>query len=139
MQTLWGDYYLNAKTKRIMRDAQSKARKPLFVQLILENIWQVYEAVYTRRDAIMTEKIIKSLGLTTLKPRDLKYTEARGPLQAMFTSWLPLGRNLLRMIIDILPSPLDMSAEKVEHLICHKLKHFKSLPKETQVLREGTF
>ncbi len=64
-----------------MREAQNKGKKPLFVQLILENIWQIYEAVYTRRDQTMTSKIIQSLGLNSLKPRDLKYTEAKGPLQ----------------------------------------------------------
>lgn len=49
IETLWGDYFLNAKTKRIMKDAQKKGKKPLFVQFVLDNIWQVYDSVYTRR------------------------------------------------------------------------------------------
>lgn len=33
MQTLWGDYYMNAKTKRIMKDAQVSGIEPcLFVE-----------------------------------------------------------------------------------------------------------
>ena len=75
-RTLWGDFYLNSKAKRIFRGAQvgqhsliassssllslssfsflissslysnqAKAKKPLFVQFVLENIWAVYEAV----------------------------------------------------------------------------------------------
>lgn len=49
MSTLWGDYYLNAKTKRIMKNARENGKKPLFVQLVLDNLWQVYEAVFVRR------------------------------------------------------------------------------------------
>ncbi|XP_078097129.1 elongation factor-like GTPase 1 [Mustelus asterias] len=48
LKTLWGDYYLNTKTKKIMKGAQSKGKKPLFVQLVLENIWSLYEAVVVR-------------------------------------------------------------------------------------------
>ena len=49
LKTLWGDYYLNSKTKRIMHGAQAKGKKPLFVQIVLENIWSVYDAVYVRK------------------------------------------------------------------------------------------
>ena len=31
------------KAKKIMKGAQAKGKKPLFVQMILENIWAVYE------------------------------------------------------------------------------------------------
>jgi ribosome assembly protein 1 len=72
-----------------------------------------------------------------MNARDLKYTDPKGPLQALFLSWLPIGRNLLDMIVDMLPSPLDMTNEKVEHLICSKMKPFNSLPKETRDLKTG--
>ena len=48
-KTLWGDYFLHNKAKRIMKGAQGKAKKPLFVQFILNYIWEVYEAVCIRR------------------------------------------------------------------------------------------
>ena len=69
-------------------------------------------------------------------PRDLKYTDPKGPLQALFTNWLPLGKNLINMIIDILPSPLQISGDRVEHLISNKMRPFKLLPKETQQLKQ---
>jgi ribosome assembly protein 1 len=86
----------------------------------------------------MTEKILESLKIK-LAPRELKFTDPKGPLQALFINWLPLGRNLLDMIVETLPSPLEMSSDKVEHLICNKLKSFKSLPKETQNLKNGFY
>ena len=82
----------------------------------------------------MTEKILNSLNIK-LPPRDLKYTEAKGPLKSLFINWLPLGKNLLDMVVDLLPSPLDITSDKVEHLICAKLKSFKHLPKQTQALK----
>lgn len=47
-KTLWGDFYLHTKSKRIFKGAQAKAKKPLFVQFILENLWAVYDAVLRR-------------------------------------------------------------------------------------------
>lgn len=45
-KVLWGDFYLDPKTKRILAQKHLKGRslKPMFVQLVLENIWAVYEA-----------------------------------------------------------------------------------------------
>jgi ribosome assembly protein 1 len=45
-KVLWGDFYLDPKTKRILGSKHLKGRalKPMFVQLVLENIWAVYEA-----------------------------------------------------------------------------------------------
>jgi len=45
-KVLWGDFYLDPKTKRLLTSKHLKGRplKPLFVQLVLDNIWAVYEA-----------------------------------------------------------------------------------------------
>lgn len=51
-RTLWGDFYVNSKTKRVMKGAQEKAKKPLFVQLVLENLWAVYENIVVRKVSI---------------------------------------------------------------------------------------
>ena len=45
-KALWGDFYLDAKSKRVLGSKHLKGRalKPMFVQLVLDNIWAVYEA-----------------------------------------------------------------------------------------------
>ena len=45
-KVLWGDFYLDPKTKRVLGSKHLKGRhlKPMFVQLVLDNIWAVYEA-----------------------------------------------------------------------------------------------
>lgn len=47
---LWGDYYFNAKHKKAIKGAQEKAKKPMFVQFILENIWNLYDLILVRKD-----------------------------------------------------------------------------------------
>jgi ribosome assembly protein 1 len=44
-KVLWGDFYLDPKSKRVLSSKHLKGRhlKPMFVQLVLDNIWAVYE------------------------------------------------------------------------------------------------
>ncbi|XP_058012282.1 elongation factor-like GTPase 1 isoform X2 [Ahaetulla prasina] len=135
LKTLWGDYYLNMKAKRIMKVDQLKGKKPLFVQLVLENIWSLYEAV-TKRDKEKIEKIISSLGLK-IAARELRHTDPKVQLNAICSQWLPISDAVLSMVCDKLPSPLDITAERVEKLLCTGAKTFDSLPQETQDLKEA--
>lgn len=45
-KVLWGDFFLDPKTKRVLGSKHLKGRalKPMFVQLVLDSIWAVYEA-----------------------------------------------------------------------------------------------
>lgn len=46
-KVIWGDYYLDPKTKKIIsyKHLRGRALKPLFVQFVLDNLWAVYDAV----------------------------------------------------------------------------------------------
>lgn len=46
-KVLWGDFYLDPKTKRVITYRHLKGRnlKPLFVQFVLENIWAAYDGI----------------------------------------------------------------------------------------------
>jgi ribosome assembly protein 1 len=46
-RVLWGDYFLDPKTKKVIgyKHLRGRTLKPLFVQFVLENIWAVYDAV----------------------------------------------------------------------------------------------
>ncbi|XP_067827713.1 elongation factor-like GTPase 1 [Heptranchias perlo] len=136
LKTLWGDYYLNTKAKKIMKGAQLKGKKPLFVQLVLENIWSLYEAVVVRRDKEKIDKIVNSLGLTIL-PRDSRHTDPKVHLNAICTQWLPISQAVLSMVCSKLPSPMDIAAERVEKLMCVRSRRFDSLPAQTQALKQA--
>ncbi|XP_011339302.1 elongation factor-like GTPase 1 isoform X2 [Ooceraea biroi] len=132
-KTLWGDFYLNNKTKRIMKGAQEKAKKPLFVQLILDNIWLLYETVVIRKDKnkllAMTEKL--NVKLST---RDMRHTDPRVQLQAVYSQWLPLAQICLDMVCEEIPAPHNLTSEKIERLLSGN-GDFSALPPETQQLK----
>ncbi|KAI8986089.1 translation elongation factor 2 [Trametes punicea] len=103
---LWGDFYLDPKTKRVIshKHLRGRALKPLFVQFVLENIWAVYDAVIINPNADKVSKIITTLGLKIL-PRDQKSKDARQLLSLIFSQWLPLSTCIIQTIVDIVPPP----------------------------------
>ncbi|KAF6077366.1 elongation factor like GTPase 1 [Phyllostomus discolor] len=133
LKTLWGDYYINMKAKKIMKGDQAKGKKPLFVQLILENIWSLYDAVL-KRDKEKIDKIVTSLGLK-IGAREARHADPKVQISAICSQWLPVSRAVLAMVCRKLPSPLDMAPERVEKLMCAGSQTFESLPPETQALK----
>ena len=134
-KTLWGDYFINMKAKKIFNGAESKGKKPLFVSLILENIWALYKCVAIEKDKEKLERIVSTLGLK-VAPRDLRNPDPRNQLSAVFSSWLPLAATVLRVVAHSLPSPAALSEERAERLICSQTRDFATLPTETQGLKE---
>ena len=46
---MWGQFTYDSKHKKIVKTNSGKSGKTLFSQLILENIWAVYDAIYTNK------------------------------------------------------------------------------------------
>ncbi|PSN65884.1 P-loop containing nucleoside triphosphate hydrolase protein [Corynespora cassiicola Philippines] len=121
-KVLWGDYYLDPKTKRVLGSKHLKGRnlKPMFVQLVLDNIWAVYQATTGgnngKGDPALVEKIIKSLSIT-VPVHILRSRDPRALLTALFAAWLPLSTALLVSVIEHLPAPPKAQAERMPELI----------------------
>ncbi|KAG9319961.1 hypothetical protein KVV02_002079 [Mortierella alpina] len=103
---LWGDFYLDPKTKRVIgyKGLKGRALKPLAVHLVLDNVWKVYDVVVVQPDREMTEKVVKSLNLKVL-PRDMRSKDTRAVLTTIFSQWLPLSTCVLLAVVEQLPSP----------------------------------
>uniref|UniRef100_A0A3Q2XYT0 Elongation factor-like 1 n=1 Tax=Hippocampus comes TaxID=109280 RepID=A0A3Q2XYT0_HIPCM len=136
LKTLWGDFYLNAKAKKIMKGAQVKGKKPLFVQLVLDNIWSLYDAVVTRRDKEKVEKVLASLDVKVMA-RDSRHSDPKVLLSAICSQWLPVSQAVLSMVCNKLPSPLHIAAERVEKLMSVGVRRFDTLPERTQELKNA--
>uniref|UniRef100_A0AAY4BD72 Elongation factor-like 1 n=1 Tax=Denticeps clupeoides TaxID=299321 RepID=A0AAY4BD72_9TELE len=136
LKTLWGDFYLNAKAKKIMKGAQSKGKKPLFVQLVLDNLWSLYDAIVMKRDKEKVEKMVASLGVK-VAARDLRHSDPKVLLSAVCSQWLPVSQAVLTMVCEKLPSPLDVASERVEKLMSVGARRFDSLPERTQELKKA--
>ncbi|XP_025419219.1 elongation factor-like GTPase 1 [Sipha flava] len=133
-KTLWGDFYLHSKTKRIMKGAQEKAKKPIFVQMILENIWLIYDVIINQKDKERLLKISENMNVTLLA-RDLRQTDTRILLQSFLSQWIPLSVSVLGMVCDKCPAPNQLTDVKIENLLCPPMKEFKVMPKETVALK----
>ncbi|XP_032671587.1 elongation factor-like GTPase 1 [Odontomachus brunneus] len=132
-KTLWGDFYINNKTKRIMKGAQEKAKKPLFVQLILDNIWVLYDTLVIRKDKSKLSHMAEKLDVK-LTTRDLRHTDPKAQLQAICSQWLPLARACIDMVCEQVPAPHNLSSEKIERLLSGN-NDFRTLPHLTQQLK----
>jgi len=132
-KTLWGDYYLNMKEKKIMKGAHTKNKKPLFVQLILDNIWMFYQTIMVDKDKPKLEKMIQTLGLK-ISPRDLRSTDSKQLLSSVMSTWLPIASSVLSMVCNKLPPPSAIGSERSKKLMCPQTKKFDTLPVETRRL-----
>ena len=121
-KVLWGDFYLEPKTKRVLGSKHLKGRalKPMFVQLVLDNIWAVYEATTGgnkgKEDLAMVEKITKSLSLN-IQPHVLRSRDSRAIMTTVFSAWLPLSTAVLVSVIEHLPAPPVAQASRLPALI----------------------
>ncbi|KAK3827134.1 MAG: hypothetical protein JOS17DRAFT_749002 [Linnemannia elongata] len=124
---LWGDFYLDPKTKRVIgyKGLKGRALKPLAIHLVLDNVWKVYDVVVCNPDKDMTEKVVKSLNLKVL-PRDMRSKDTRAVLTTIFSQWLPLSTCVLLAVVEQLPSPA--AAQKIR---MPKMLHpFETTPPE---------
>lgn len=137
-KTLWGDYYISSKggEKKIMRGARDKRKNPLFVSLILENLYKVYDTVMSKKDNIELEKLAGCLGVK-LPVHVLKSTDIRAKLNMLCNKWLPLAPAVLEMVVEHLPSAASISKERAMKLMCSATQRFDSLPEKSQELQNA--
>ena len=128
-QFLWGHYYLDPKTKRVLsqkqHDREKRVMKPMFVQFVLDNIWSVYEHTVMERDQDMIDKIIATLQLS-IHPRDMRAKEPAMLMQAIMSQWLPLSACTFNAIVRCLPSPAEAQMQRVPRMIRPELGFFAS-------------
>jgi len=62
---LWGDFVLNVKTLAVSRYTPESKAKPMFVAMILDPIWQIYEATVLGKDLQKVGKMVKRLDLVS--------------------------------------------------------------------------
>lgn len=121
-KVLWGNFYLDPKTKKVLgpKHLKGRALKPLFVQLVLEQIWAVYQATVGgdsgKGDPVLLEKISKSLNIT-IPPHILRSRDPKLLLTTVFSSWLPISVALLVSVVESLPSPRTAQAERFPLLL----------------------
>ncbi|KAH3667748.1 hypothetical protein WICMUC_005280 [Wickerhamomyces mucosus] len=117
-KVLWGDFYLDPKTKKVLNNKGLRGRslKPLFVSLVLENIWKIYENVVIDKNVEVLEKIVKALNIKIL-PRDLRSKDNKFLLSQVMGQWLPVSSAVLLTVTEKLPSPLTSQQERIPTIL----------------------
>ena len=82
------------------------------------------------------ERIVSTMNLK-ISPRDMRHVDPKVRLFAVCSQWLPLASAVLGMVVDQLPSPLELTSDRVEKLMCSSMKTFDSFPDVTKKLKDG--
>uniref|UniRef100_A0A2P2I1I5 Elongation factor-like 1 n=1 Tax=Hirondellea gigas TaxID=1518452 RepID=A0A2P2I1I5_9CRUS len=137
-ETLWGDYYISKKNggqQRIMRGARDKRKSPLFVSLILENLYTLYKKVRpATADVEDVKKIVHSLGVKLPQRLLETATESKARFRHVCSSWLPLSQAVLGMVVQQLPAPTGLSVERAKKLLTTATRDYTALPQLTKDL-----
>ena len=121
-KVLWGDYYLDKKTKKFCSKPPTEDSNPVFVDFIMKNIYKVYQVVTVDQDLPKIQKMVKSLNLN-VSEKDLNQNIlTRNPnlvLRAIMREWLPIPQTIYDVIIKELPNPIVGVQNKIELLFPH--------------------
>ncbi|XP_022147649.1 elongation factor-like GTPase 1 [Momordica charantia] len=119
-KALWGPRYFNPKTKMIVGKkglaGGSKAR-PMFVQFVLERIWEVYTAALeTDGDKEVLQKVNSTFNLN-IPARELSNKDPKVVVQAVMSRWLPLSDAILSMVVKCMPDPIAAQSFRIPRLL----------------------
>lgn len=119
-KTLWGDFHLDMKNKKIIPGSKLKpsqlSSKPLFVSLILDQIWNIYNVCVVERDDEKLQKIVSKLNIA-LSARDMRSTEYKSVLNVIMSQWIPLSHAILGAVIECIPNPQKAQQDRMEKIL----------------------
>lgn len=117
-KALWGDWFLDPKTKRVVgrKALNGRPLKPLFVQFVLENIWRVYNTVLDEYNPDAVQKIVTALNIR-VSPRDVKSKDTRNLLNIIMQQWLPLSTSTFQAVVDVIPPPNAAQAIRIPFML----------------------
>nr|CDS32512.1 elongation factor Tu GTP binding [Hymenolepis microstoma] len=111
LKALWGDYYFapspDGGPPRVKSNARSKNKNPVFVQLIIDNLYHIYNKIILEENRGAAGHIAERLGIK-LEDRYLQQNhnvDNHSVLRSILSAWLPLGPAIFRSIVEICPSP----------------------------------
>jgi ribosome assembly protein 1 len=127
-KVLWGDYYLDKKTKKFCENPPSEDSNPIFVDFIMKNIYKVYQVVTVDQDFPKIQKMVKSLNLNVSEKDLNENILSKNPnlvLRAIMREWLPIAQTVYDVVIKELPDPILGIQNKIDLLFPH-IKYSKN-------------
>ncbi|CAH0516676.1 unnamed protein product [Peronospora belbahrii] len=136
-QALWGDFYYNGKTKKIVTKPPTSNSETMFCSFILDLIWSTYTAmmkpVLLDEDLDALRKLTRQRRVAkVVTDRDLKQTDRKLAIRAVMRKWLPVSTTVMKMVTRVLPSPVAAQVKRAEKL-CSFSERLNKLSKHAQV------
>ena len=90
---------------------------PMFVKMILEPIWQLYDIAIFQNDAAKAAKMAaRALGVE-VAPREISTKDPRMTVSLIMNRWLPLPDAILRMVVRCMPNPVEAQCQRLHTLL----------------------
>lgn len=107
-QSLWGESYLDLKTKSVTSAPKKEGQPCMALQLIFEPVWQLHRSFLSAETPDMSalEAMSSKVGVAPSvwnRPR----MDMRQKLGALLSSWLPLAKAVLDMVCHRIYSPVQ--------------------------------
>ncbi len=120
-QYLWEPHYVRPSSGKIVKKAPKKVDnpEPLFVKLVLQPVWSMYEAMQSPNPEVDFVQIVKTLGLV-IPEREMQMCisrDWRARVSAVFPRWLSISECLLQMTVNKLPSPVAAQAQRLPKIM----------------------
>eukprot|EP00049_Salpingoeca_infusionum_P007105 m.115747 g.115747 ORF g.115747 m.115747 type:complete len:1185 (-) comp13579_c0_seq3:2828-6382(-) len=114
---LWGDFYMTKEkgVAKVKKGALAKGKPSLFVSFVLSQLWAVHKSTVLEPNKDQVAKITSSLNVK-LATRVQQTRDYKVILRAIMSQWLPLAPCVMDLVCARLPSPTDISAERVASL-----------------------
>lgn len=136
-RALWGNFYVKSRKNPtssevenfITRQPPTAKSLPLFAELALKPIWDVYRATVVNFNQDRLATIVETLGVKVL-PRDLTPgCDTRNLVRSIMSQWRPLAPAVLGMVAEHLPNPIVSQANRIPSI-------FRSLHKDLPIAPE---
>lgn len=92
--------------------SSNKSQKPIFVELVLENIWSVYDTLIKSKDKCKIDKMADALNIK-ISSYDLKSKDRRKVLRTFMGQWMPIAPAILRRLTECVGSPKAFGEERL--------------------------
>lgn len=114
---IWNfDNYVDSKSKTIKSGAIKHKKTNVFQQLCLKTLEYVYNTIVIRMDKTKLDVIVQKLNISNVT-RDMSHNDTKIQIKAILGTWKPLADAILLQSLRVIPSPPDISVEKINHLL----------------------
>lgn len=131
---IWGDFYFDPSTKKIVLKPPSEESQPIFVQFIIGSIYKIYQAI-KENDKKKIQIICKTFDIPLPNMDSNMNKDGQVFLSQFMHSWLPIEKSLFAMITEKLPTAKAAQIKRIDNIVTNR-NECKKIPEEIKKTME---